>query len=111
MITYTWKVTALEAVNEGNLQDVAIISYFQCSGEDEAGLKGMARSDIRLLPPDPAHFTNINDVTAQQAVDWTLQALGTRGVTKFQNMVEQQIEGQKTQQPHFVELPWMDPTA
>lgn len=109
MITYTWKVTQLEVVNEGDLSNVAIISYFQCFGEDEAGLKGQAGSDVRLLPPDPAHFTDINDVTAQQALDWTLQALGESGVTKYQNMVEQQIEGQKLPQPKFVELPWMNP--
>lgn len=111
MITYTWKVNNLEVVDEGPLSDVAIISYFTCSGEDENGLKGAAGSDTRLLPPDPAHFTDINDVTAQQALDWTLQALGESGVTKYQNMVEQQIEGQKLPQPHFVELPWMDPAA
>lgn len=111
MITYTWKVTKLEVVNESNLQNVVVISYFKCFGEDETGLKGQAGSDVRLLPPDPVNFTDINNVTAQQAVDWTLQALGTRGMVKFQNMVEQQIEGQKNQQPKFVDLPWMDPAA
>lgn len=111
MITYTWKVNKLEVVNEGPLSDVAIISYFSCSGEDETGLKGQSESDVRLLPPDPAHFTDINNVTAQQALDWTLQALGESGVTKYQNMVEQQIEGQRLPTPHFVELPWMDPAA
>lgn len=111
MITYTWKVTNLEVVNEDNLQNVAIISYFVCEGVDENGLKGQAGSDVRLLPPDPANFTNIYDVTAQQAVDWTLAALGESGVKKFENMVEQQIEGQKLPKPEFVELPWMTPAA
>ncbi len=109
MITYTWKVNKMEVVNEGSLQNVAIISYFVCQGEDENGLKGQAGSDVHLLPPDPADFTDIYSVTAQQAVDWTLAALGESGVQKFQNMVEQQIEGQKLPTPSFIELPWMDP--
>jgi hypothetical protein len=111
MITYTWKVTKLEVVNEASLQDVAIISYFVCEGVDQDGVKGQAGSDVRLLPPDPANFTNIYDVTSQQAVDWTLAALGESGIIKFENMVEQQIEGQKLPKPEFVELPWMDPAA
>lgn len=111
MITYTWKVTGLEVVNELDLQNVAIISYFTCSGFDENGVKGEAGSDVRLLPPDPANFTNINDVTAQQAVDWTLAALGENGVANFETMVQQQIEGQYLPKPSFVELPWMDPAT
>lgn len=110
MITYTWAVTGLEVVNEGGLSDVAIISYFTCSGEDEDGLKGQAGSDVRLLPPDPSDFTDITDVTAEQAVDWTLAALGEEGVSRYETMVEQQIEGQKLPKPSFVELPWMTPS-
>lgn len=110
MITYTWKVTRLEVINELNLQGVAIISYFTCSGLDENGVKGQVSSDVRLLPPDPNDFTDINDVTAQQAVDWTLAALGETGVNNFEAMVQQQIEGQYLPKSSFVELPWMDPT-
>lgn len=110
MITYTWSVTGLEVINEGDLQSVAIISYFLCNGEDENGIKGQAGSDTRLLPPDPNNFTSINDVTAQQAVDWTLAALGEAGVNRFETMVQQQIEGQYLPKPSFVELPWMPPS-
>jgi hypothetical protein len=109
MITYTWAVTGLEVVNEGDLSNVAIISYFVCNGEDETGLKGQAGSDTHLLPPDPSDFTDINNVTAQQAIDWTLAALGEDGVNRFETMVAQQIEGQKLPKPTFVELPWMPP--
>ena len=111
MITYTWTVNQLEVVNEGDLQNVAIISYFTCSGEDENGLKGQANSDTRLLPPDPSDFTDINNVTAEQAVDWTLAALGEEGVDRYQTMVEQQIEGQMLPKPEFIELPWMSPSS
>lgn len=110
MITYTWSVTGLEVINEGDLQNVAIISYFSCDGEDEGGIKGQARSDVRLLPPDPADFTDIDNVTEQQAADWTLAALGESGVERYEEMVKQQIEGQYLPKPRSVELPWMPPT-
>lgn len=106
MINFTWKVTKFEVVNEGPLNDVAVISYFQCDGE-ENGLKGNAGSDVRLLPPDPSNFTPLDNITAQQAIDWTLAALGDRAKV-YEEMVTQQIEGQKVQQPRAVELPWMN---
>ena len=106
MISFTWKVTKFEVINEGPLNDVAVISYFECDGE-ENGLKGNAGSDVRLLPPDPSHFTPLDDITAQQAVDWTLAALGDRAKV-YEEMVTQQIEGQKEQKPKAVELPWMN---
>jgi len=106
MISYTWKVTKFEVIDEGPLSDVAVISYFECNGEED-GLKGMAGSDVRLLPPDPSNFTPLDNITAQQAVDWTLAALGDRAKV-YEEMVTQQIEGQKVQQPRAVELPWMN---
>lgn len=109
MITYSWKVNRIEVINDENLQNVAIISYFICHGEDENGLKGQAGSDTRLLPPDPNNFTDINQVTAEQAIDWTLEALGESRIEQFQSMVEQQIEGQKLPSSKFIDLPWMEP--
>lgn len=106
MISYTWKVTKFEVIDEGPLSDVAVISYFECNGEED-GLKGMAGSDVRLLPPDPDNFVPLDDVTADEAVAWTLAALGERAQV-YEEMVLQQIEGQKLPRPRAVELPWMD---
>jgi len=108
MITYTWMVTAMEAVTEGDLDNVIVISYFTCSGEED-GLKGAASSDCTLLPPDPANFIPLDQITEQEAVSWTLQALGSSGVQKYEDMVAAQIEGQKTPSPQFVDLPWLPP--
>jgi hypothetical protein len=110
MITYTWTVTAMEAVTEGDLDNVVVISYFTCSGEED-GLKGATSSDCRLLPPDPANFIPLDQITEQEAVTWTLQALGSSGVQNYEEMVAAQIEGQKLPKPTFVELPWMSPSS
>lgn len=109
MIAYTWAVKGLEVINESALQNVAIISYFSCKGVDENGLQGEAGSDVRLGSPDPNNFIDIDSVTAQQALDWTLSALGASRVEQFQEMVSQQIEGQKQPRPRAVQLPWMPP--
>jgi len=106
MINYTWKVTKFEVIDENNLQGVAVISYFECHGE-ENGLKGNAGSDVRLLPPDPSNFIPLNSVTSEEAVGWTLAALGDRAQV-YEDMVKDQIEGQKLPAPKAVELPWMN---
>lgn len=106
MINYTWKVTKFEVIDEGPLSDVAVISYFECLGE-EGGLKGSASSDVRLLPPDPGNFIPLDSVTADEAVNWTLAALGERAEV-YEEMVKDQIEGQKLPVPRAVELPWMN---
>lgn len=106
MISFNWKVTKLEVIDEGQLNNVAIISYFECQGQEDE-LKGMAGSDVRLLPPDPGNFTALDDITSEQATEWTLAALGDRSKV-YEEMVTQQIEGQKEPKPKAVELPWMN---
>jgi len=108
MITYTWMVTAMEAVTEGDLDNVVVISYFTCSGE-ENGLKGATSSDCRLPPPDPANFIPLDQITEQEAVTWTLEALGSSRAQDYEEMVALQIEGQKTPPQKFVDLPWLSP--
>lgn len=106
MINYTWKVTKFEVIDEGPLSDVAVISYFECLGEED-GLKGNASSDVRLLPPDPGNFIPLDNVTSDEAIGWTLAALGDRAKV-YEEMVRAQIEGQKLPTPRAVELPWMN---
>ena len=106
MIEFQWKVTKLEAVDEGDLSNVVIISYFDCIGT-EGDYTGMASSDVRLLPPDPSDFVPLDDITAEQATAWTIAALGDRAQV-YEQMVEQQIEGMKLPKPQTVTLPWMN---
>ena len=106
MIDYTWKVTKFEVIDEGSLSGIAVISYFDCLGEEDE-FQGVASSDVRLLPPDPDNFIPLDSVTADEAVNWTLAALGDRAEV-YEEMVKEQIEGQKLPVPKAVELPWMN---
>lgn len=96
----------MEVIDEGQLSDVVIVSCFECEGKED-DIVGMVESDVRLLPPDPNNFTPLDSITSQQATDWTLAALGDR-TQVYEDMVRQQIEGQKLPRPTAVELPWMN---
>jgi len=105
-ITYTWKITRLEVVDQGDLKDVAVQACFDVHGEDEEGHKGFAQSDVKLLPTDPANFTDIQNVSHEQAIAWTKTALPNNGAD-FEARVAEQIGWQKQPKPRAVELSWM----
>lgn len=106
--TITWKITRLEIINKDDLNNVAIQSCFDVSGVDENDKRGFAQGDVMLLPPNPATFTPIQDVTEEQAIAWTKDALGPR-VAQFEKMVEDQIASQYVEKPQAADLPWITP--
>lgn len=110
-ISIQWKITRLEVINKDGLQNVAIQSCFDVKAtEDYNGkeLQGFAQGDVLLLPPsDPSKFTDISNVTEEQAIAWTKAALGDR-VAEFEGRVSEQIGWQKKDQPKPADLPWMN---
>lgn len=110
-ISIQWKITRLEVINKDGLQNVAIQSCFDVKAtEDYNGkeLQGFAQGDALLLPPsDPSKFTDISNVTEEQAIAWTKAALGDR-VAEFEGRVSEQIGWQKKDQPKPADLPWMN---
>jgi hypothetical protein len=104
--TITWKITRLEIINKDDLNNVAIQSCFDVSGVDENDKRGFAQGDVMLLPPNPATFTPIQDVTEEQAIAWTKEALGPR-VAQYEDMVASQIASQYVEQPKEADLPWL----
>lgn len=105
-ITYTWKITRLEVVDQGDLKDVAIQSCFDVYGEDEEGHKGFAQGDVLLGTPNPDTFTDISSVTHEQAIAWTKAALPNNGAD-FETRVAEQIGWQKQPKPKAAELSWI----
>lgn len=110
MLNIEWKITRLEVINKDGLPNVAIQSCFDVKAtEDFNGkeLQGFAQGDVLLLPPsDPSKFTDIQNVTEEQAIAWTKAALGDR-VAEFEGRVSEQIGWQKQEKPEPVTLPWM----
>lgn len=100
-----WKIRQIECLSENGLNDVVVTVCFDIDA-DENGLKGFVQGDTKLLPPDAANFTDLASITEDQVIQWTKDALGADGVARFDGMVQQQIDNQKTAQPKTVPLPW-----
>ena len=105
MIQFDWKITQIETMNEGDLENVVVTVCFDIDASED-GLKGFVQGDTKLLPPDAQNFVELADITEAQVIAWTKEALGDDGVARFEGMAQQQIDNQKVVQPKVVALPW-----
>ena len=102
---FTWRVNGLMVENQGNLNNVAVMSNFQVSGVDGDQTASVQYS-VNLLPADAQNFTPYNNITEQQAIDWTKDALGEDRVNNMQQEVQDQIDKQRIPTPQPAPLPW-----
>ena len=104
-ITYTWKVTGLMVQNEGDLEKVAVMSNFSISGTD-GEYTGQVSYAVNLLQPDAENFTQYDDITEEQALQWTQSALGEDRVSAMEQEVADQIAKAAIPVPQPAPLPW-----
>ena len=104
-ITYTWKVTGLMIQDEGDLEKVAVMSNFSINGTD-GEYTGQVSYAVNLLQPDAENFTPYADITEEQAVQWTKNALGEDRVSAMQQEVADQIAKATIPVPQPAPLPW-----
>jgi len=104
-ITYTWKVTGLMVQDEGDLEKVAVMSNFSINGTD-GEYTGQVSYAVNLLQPDAENFTPYADITEEQAVQWTKNALGEDRVTAMEQEVADQIAKASIPVPQPAPLPW-----
>ena len=104
-ITYTWKVTGLMVQNEGDLEKVAVMSNFSINGTD-GEYTGQVSYAVNLLQPDAENFTPYADITEEQAVQWTKNALGEDRVSAMEQEVVDQIAKASIPVPQPAPLPW-----
>jgi hypothetical protein len=103
-----WKVRQIECLSNNGMQNIVVTVCFDIDA-DEDGLKGFVQGDVKLLTPNAQSFTQLADVTEDQVIQWTKDALGADGVARFEGMAQQQIDNQKVAQPKVVPLPWAPP--
>jgi len=104
-ITYTWKVTGLMVQDEGDLEKVAVMSNFSISGTD-GEYTGQVSYAVNLLQPDAENFTQYDDITEEQALQWTQSALGEDRVSAMEQEVADQIAKAAIPVPQPAPLPW-----
>jgi hypothetical protein len=64
---------------------------------------------VNLLPADAANFTPYADITQEQAVQWTQDALGADRVTAMEAEVDALITQAAIPEPQPQPLPWVAP--
>ena len=104
-ITYTWKVTGLMVQNKGDLDKVAVMSNFSISGTD-GEYTGQVSYAVNLLAPDAENFTQYDDITEEQALQWTKNALCEDRVSAMEQEVADQLAKASIPVPQPAPLPW-----
>lgn len=113
-ISYVWKIDALDCkTSDGNLQDVIITSHYRVTAVD-GNYSASAYSTIQMHEPDPNNFIPFDEITQEQAIQWTKDALGAETVTAYESSLEKQIEEQKaptiiTKVPSSWSVPVIEP--
>ena len=107
-ITYTMKVTNLQQA--GDDSGTVTMASFTVEGNDGDHVASVSYS-VNLLPPAKgAPFVALEDVTQEQAVEWTtaaLEAPGKIGIKGVQEEIYALLMAQKKPQAKPVALPWL----
>lgn len=103
-MAFTWKIEALRVMQTPEPNTV-VLSNFTVRGV-EGELKASANRAVMLKPADPNNFLPYEQLTHDQAIAWTKEALGSDGVLAIEQEVQAQLEGQKIPVAIKATLPW-----
>ena len=105
---YTWQISALDCIPDVNgMLDYAVTSHWRCSGDDGEGHTGQVYSTVSFpVDPDKQDFVPFEDITLEQAIAWTQEALGEEQVAAVYTSIDSQIEDQIHPKIVSPKLPW-----
>ena len=103
-----WTINSLMVTND-IAPDMVTMSNFTIS-DTQDGLTGQVSYSLNLLPADPDNYTPYNQVTQDQAIQWTQDAAGASRIASWEKEVQAQIDAQKIPTPQPAPLPWAEPT-
>lgn len=111
--TYTWNISALDCIPQvGDMTDYVCVSHWQCQGSDGEGHTGQVYSTVSFpVDPEKPDFTPYEDITLEQAIAWTQEALGEEQVAAVYTSIDTQIENQINPPIVSPPLPWLQPSA
>lgn len=104
MTVFTWTINGLQVMQSPEANTVTM-SNFTIAGEDN-GLTGSVTYSVNLLPANPDNFVPFDQITQQEAIAWTQQALGPERIASMEAEVQAQIDAQKIPTPQPAPLPW-----
>ena len=113
--TYEWKLTGLKKQNTDSLDNVVVNTYWHVNAVDETGCSGSftGATPLPLSDVDPNNFTNYENLTEEQVLDWVKNIVsGSNRTTNYWGHIQAQIDkyvnAQKYTRVHVMEadLPW-----
>jgi hypothetical protein len=97
---YEWTINSLQVMNSPEPQTV-VMSNFTI-----AKLGQQVNYSVNLLPANPDDFTPFDQITQEQALEWTQAALGPERVTNMETEVDFLIAQAAVPTPQPAPLPW-----
>lgn len=97
---YNWTVNGLQVMNTPEPGTV-VMSNFTIAKDGQS-----VSYSVNLLPANPGNFTPFDQITQEQAVQWTQEALGPERVADMEGEVDALIAQAAVPQPEPAPLPW-----
>lgn len=108
-IQYNWTISALDCIPQvGDMTDYVCTSHWRVTGDDGEGHSGQVYSTVSFaVDPDKPNFVPFEDITLEQAIQWTQDALGEEQVAAVYASIDSQIENQINPPIVSPQLPWL----
>lgn len=97
---YNWTVNGLQVMNTPEPGTV-VMSNFTIAKDGQS-----VSYSVNLLPANPDDFTPFDQITQEQAILWTQEALGPERVASMEGEVDELIAQAAIPQPEPAPLPW-----
>ena len=102
---FNWRVDGLFVTQTPGTNTVVMIN-FTVRGEDQ-GIYDSVNYSVELRPASLDNFVPFEQITHEQAIAWTKEALGQQRVEAMQQEVQNKIDEQKKPIPTKANLPWV----
>lgn len=105
---YNWQISALDCKPQvGDMVDYVVTSHWRCTGDDGEGHSGQVYSTVQFeVDPEKPDFVPFGDITEEDAIQWTQEALGEEQVAAIYTAIDSQIEDQVHPKIISPALPW-----
>ena len=107
MNKYTWSIERLDCIQKvGDLTDYVCVSHWRCTGTDGTFNGDVYNTVSFEVNPDKPDYIPYADITLEEAIAWTQEALGDKQVAAVYRSIDTQIENQVNPPIISPKLPW-----
>lgn len=100
-----WRIEKLEVSKSVDGKNIVTHAHWECTGTD-GEFNGRVFKMIDLDPPNFENFTEYNELTESQVVNWVHEKMGPEIVAYWEEVVDIQIEKQHRPKTEPLDLPW-----